>query len=150
MSDVSLKSRITEDVKASMRAGDRSRLGTLRLIQAAIKQVEVDTRSTLDDAQILTVLDKMLKQRRESIEQYRKASREDLAQQEQTELEIIQSYMPEPLTEAEIVRLLDQAIAESGASTIRDMGKLMNLLRPQVQGRADMTAVSALVKSRLS
>ncbi|OOG23099.1 glutamyl-tRNA amidotransferase, partial [Thioalkalivibrio denitrificans] len=135
-----LKSRITEDMKAAMRAGDKVRLGTIRMALAAIKQVEVDTREALDDAGVLAVLDKMVKQRRESIEQYRKAGRDDLADVEQTELEVIGAYLPEPLSEEEINRLIDSAIGETGAASVRDMGKVMGLLKPQIQGRADMSA----------
>ena len=144
-----LKSRITEDMKAAMRAGDKARLGTIRMVLAAIKQVEVDTREALDDAGVLAVLDKMVKQRRESIEQFRKAGRDDLADAEQDELEVIGTYLPEPLSEEEIGQLIDSAIAETGAASVRDMGKVMGLLKPQIQGRADMSAVSARVKARL-
>ncbi|MBK1672702.1 glutamyl-tRNA amidotransferase [Ectothiorhodospira shaposhnikovii] len=150
MTTSSLKSRITEDMKAAMRGGDKSRLGTVRLILAAIKQMEVDSRTELDDAQILAVLDKMVKQRRESISQYQQAGRDDLAQVEQAELEVIQAYLPQALTDDEIRQMIDAALAESGAESVRDMGKVMNLLKPRMQGRADMAAVSGMVKSRLS
>lgn len=145
-----LKSRIQEDVKTAMRARDRDRLGVLRLITAAIKQREVDERVTLDDAGVLQVLDKMVKQRRDSESQYRDAGRADLADREAYEIGIVQEYMPEALDEAEIAALIDGAIAETGAAGMKDMGKVMGLLRPQVQGRADMGAVSAKVKQRLS
>ncbi|RMG54624.1 MAG: GatB/YqeY domain-containing protein [Gammaproteobacteria bacterium] len=145
-----LKERITEDMKAAMRAKDSARLGTIRLILSAIKQVEVDTRKDLSDEDILAILDKMAKQRRESIEQYDKAGRDDLAGKERAELEIIQSYLPEQLSEAEIDALIDAAISETGASGMKDMGKVMGLLKPKMQGRADMGAVSARVKARLS
>ena len=145
-----LKARITEDMKAAMRAKDAPRLGTIRLILSAIKQVEVDTRKDLSDEDILAILDKMAKQRRESIEQYDKAGRDDLAGKERAELEIIQSYLPEPLSEAEIDALIDAAIGETGATGMKDMGKVMGLLKPKLQGRADMGAVSARVKARLS
>ncbi len=145
-----LKSRIQEDVKTAMRARDRDRLGVLRLITAAIKQREVDERVTLDDAGVLQVLDKMVKQRRDSESQYRDAGRADLADREAYEIGIVQEYMPEALDEAEIAALIDGAIAETGAAGMKDMGKVMGLLRPQVQGRADMGAVSAAVKARLS
>ncbi|EHQ52325.1 hypothetical protein ECTPHS_06522 [Ectothiorhodospira sp. PHS-1] len=137
-------------MKAAMRSGDKSRLGTVRLILAAIKQMEVDSRTELDDAQILAVLDKMVKQRRESISQYQQAGRDDLAQVEQAELEVIQAYLPQALTDDEIRQMIDAALAESGAESVRDMGKVMNLLKPRMQGRADMAAVSGMVKTRLS
>jgi uncharacterized protein YqeY len=145
-----LKLRINEDVKAAMRAGDKQRLGTLRLITAAIKQREVDERIELDDPQVLSVLEKMSKQRRESMEMYQRGNRADLVAQESFELGIIQSYLPQPLNDAEIDDLVTQAIAQAGASGIKDMGRVMTALRPLIQGRADMTAVSALVKARLS
>ncbi len=147
---MSLKARIQEDMKAAMRAGDKARLGTIRLIMAAIKQREVDERIELNDDQIVEVLDKMAKQRRESIAQYRDAGREDLVAKEAAELEIIQSYLPEALSEAEIDALIARAIEETGASGMRDMGKVMARLKPQVQGRADMSQVSARVKAALS
>ena len=146
---MSLKARIQEDMKAAMRGGDKSRLATIRLIMAAIKQREVDERIELDDAQVTAVLDKLVKQRRESIDQYQSAGREDLAAKEQQEVEVIQDYLPEPLTEAEISQLIDAAIAASGASSIKDMGKVMGQLKPQLQGRADMGAVSGQVKAKL-
>lgn len=146
---MSLKNRIQEEVKNAMRARDKDRLAVLRLVSAAIKQREVDERIELDDEQVLLVLDKMVKQRRESLEQYEKAAREDLAAQEKMELEVIQSFMPEPLSETELETLIKAAIAESGASSMRDMGSVMNVLRPHVQGRADMKQVSQAVKSQL-
>jgi uncharacterized protein YqeY len=146
---MSLKARIQEDVKNAMRAHQRERLAVLRLVTAAIKQKEVDERIELDDAQVLAVLDKMVKQRRESLEQYRAAGRDDLADQEAFELELIQTYLPEPLGEEELAGLIRGAIAEVGASSIRDMGAVMNALRAQVQGRADMKAVSQAVKNQL-
>ncbi len=146
---MSLKNRIQEEVKNAMRARDKDRLAVLRLVSAAIKQREVDERIELDDEQVLLVLDKMVKQRRESLEQYEKAAREDLAAQEKMELEVIQSFMPEPLSESELEALIKAAIAESGASSMRDMGSVMNVLRPHVQGRADMKLVSQAVKSQL-
>lgn len=145
----SLKQRIDADMKAAMRAKDRERLGTVRLILAAIKQREVDERTTLDDAQVLAVLDKMAKQRRDSIAQYEGAGRQDLADKEQRELAIIHDYMPQPLSAAEIAALIDAAVASTGAGGMQDMGKVMGVLKPQVQGRADMGAVSAAVKARL-
>lgn len=147
---MSLKARLQEDMKASLKAGDKDRLGTIRLIMAAIKQREIDERTQLDDQQVLAVLDKMVKQRRESIAQYRAAGRDDLVRKEQAELEIIQSYLPEALGDEEIDALIAAAIRESGASGIRDMGKVMARLKPQLQGRADMAQVSAKVKAALS
>jgi len=147
---MSLKSRILEDVKTAMRAHERQQLAVLRLVTAAIKQKEVDERIDLNDEQVLAVLDKMAKQRRESIEQYEKAGREDLAVQERYELELIQTYLPEPLGEKELAALIQSTISESGASSIRDMGLVMNALRGQVQGRADMKVVSQAVKAQLS
>jgi uncharacterized protein YqeY len=146
---MSLKERIQQDVKDAMRAKDKPRLATIRLITAAIKQREVDERIDLDDSQVIAVLDKMVKQRRESISQFEKASRDDLIAQENSELEIIQSYLPEQLTEAEITVLIDTAMAATGAASIKDMGKVMGQLKPKLQGRADMGAVSAMIKARL-
>jgi hypothetical protein len=147
---MSLKSRIQEDVKTAMRAQQREQLATLRLVTAAIKQKEVDERIDLNDEQVLAVLDKMVKQRRESIEQYEKAGREDLAAKEQSELDLILTYLPEPLGEAQLAELIQSTISEIGASGMRDMGPVMNALRSQVQGRADMKAVSQAVKAQLS
>jgi len=147
---MALKNRIQEDVKDAMRARDQKRLTALRLITAAIKQIEVDTRTELDDQVVLGVLDKMVKQRRESLEQYRRADRDDLAAQEQYELDLISPYLPEALSDEEVADLIKQAIAATGASTIRDMGAVMNKLRGEVQGRADMKAVSSAVKAQLS
>lgn len=144
-----LKDRIQQAVKDAMRGGDKRRLGTARLITAAIKQREVDERIELDDEQIVLVLDKMCKQRRESLEQYRKANREDLAEQEEYELGVLKEFLPEPLSDAEIDALIDAAVAETGAAGIKDMGKVMGILKPQLQGRADMGAVSARIKARL-
>ncbi|WP_297527933.1 GatB/YqeY domain-containing protein [Thiohalobacter sp.] len=147
---MTLKARIQEDMKAAMRAGDKVRLGTIRLIIAAIKQREVDERIELDDAQVVATLDRMVKQRRESIDQYRKAGREELAEKEQAEIEVIRTYLPEPLSESEINALIDEAIAATGASSIKDMGKVMGQLKPKLAGRADMGKVSGQVKARLS
>jgi len=147
---MSLKERILQDVKDAMRAREKSRLATIRLITAAIKQREVDERIELDDAQVLAVLDKMVKQRRESISQFEKAGRDDLIAQEASELEIIQSYLPEQLTEAEITALIDAAMEATGAASIKDMGKVMGQLKPKLQGRADIGAVSAMIKARLA
>jgi len=146
---MSLKARIQDDVKAAMRAAERDRLNVLRLVSAAIKQIEVDERIELNDEQVLAVLDKMVKQRRESLEQFEKAAREDLAAQERFELDVIQTYLPEQLNEAELTALIASTIEELGASSIRDMGPVMNALRSQVQGRADMKAVSQAVKNQL-
>ena len=145
----SLKGQIQEDVKSAMRARDQKRLTALRLITAAIKQVEVDQRIEMDDKAVLAVLDKMVKQRRDSLEQYKAAGRDDLAAQEQFELELISVYLPEALGEDELAALIKQAVADAGASSIRDMGAVMNILREQVQGRADMKAVSNAVKEQL-
>ena len=146
----SLSERITQDMKAALRGGERSRLGVIRLVLAAIQQREVDERTKLDDAGVLAVLDKMVKQRRDSVEQFVAADREDLAAVERSELEIIAEYLPAALGEDEVAGMVRAAIAESGASSMRDMGSVMGLLRPQLQGRADMGAVSALVKQQLS
>lgn len=145
-----LKPQLTTDMKSSMKSGDKKRLGVVRLMLAAIKQIEVDERIELDDTRILAVLDKMAKQRRESISHYSDAGRDDLVATEQAEIEIIQEYLPEALSEAEINDLVEQSIAATGAATIKDMGKLMGVLKPQLQGRADMGKVSQLIKSRLS
>ena len=145
----SLKERIQEETKAAMRAKDKARLATLRMINAAIKQREVDERTELNDEQVLAVLEKMLKQRRESVEQYRKAGREELAAKEEAEMAVIREFLPEPLSEAELDALIDAALAETGAQSLRDMGTVMGKLRPQVQGRADMAQVSAKIKARL-
>ena len=137
-------------MKSSMKGGDKKRLGVIRLMLAAIKQIEVDERIELDDARIVAVLDKMAKQRRESIAQFESAGRDDLTAIEQYEIEIIQEFLPEALSEAEINDIVEQSIASTGAATIKDMGKLMGVLKPQLQGRADMGKVSQLIKSRLS
>jgi hypothetical protein len=145
-----LKTRILEDVKAALRAHERERLGVLRLITAAIKQKEVDERIELNDEQVLAVLDKMVKQRRESIDQFEQGAREDLVAKERYELELIQAYLPEPLGADELVALIQSTIRELDAKSLRDMGPVMNALRGQVQGRADMKAVSQAVKAQLS
>ena len=149
MTSASLKQRIQDDMKTAMKAGEKERLGVIRLIMSAIKQREVDERIVLDDAQIITVLDKMLKQRRDSISQYSAAGRSDLADVESAEAIIIQEYMPQALSDEEIETLVDQAVAETGASGIAGMGKVMAVLKPKMQGRADMAAVSARIKARL-
>lgn len=150
MSNTTLKARLTEDMKSAMRAKDKERLAVIRLILAAIKQQEVDTRTELDDSAILAVLDKMTKQRRESIRQYNDAGREDLAEREVFELEQIQAYLPQQLSEAEITVLIQQAIAETGASSLKDMGKVMNSIKPKAQGRTDMGKLSGMVKALLN
>ncbi|MBE5315611.1 MAG: GatB/YqeY domain-containing protein [Xanthomonadales bacterium] len=146
---MSLKLRLTDDMKAAMKGGDKERLAVIRLVNAAIKQREVDERIQLDDAQVLSVLEKMIKQRRDSVSQYESAGREDLAAQERFEIEVIQAYMPQALGETEIDALIEAAIAETGASSGRDMGKVVGALKPKVAGRADMGAVSARIKARL-
>lgn len=147
----SLKTRILEDVKDAMRARDKARLGTLRMVTAAIKQREVDQRtSPLDDTSVVAVLEKMLKQRRESVRHYDGAGRGDLAAAEREEIAVIEQYMPRALDPAEIDAMIETAVGDAGAATMRDMGRVMGLLRPRVQGRADMGAVSAAVKARLS
>ncbi len=133
-----------------MKSGDKARLGTIRMILAAIKQIEVDERIELDDNRIIAVLDKMLKQRRESIRQYRDANRVDLAEIEEAEIQIIQAFLPQALSDEEIQQMIEQAIAETDASSIKDMGKVMGILKPKMQGRADMAVVSAQIKSALS
>ena len=136
-------------MKEAMRAKDKERLGVIRLALAAIKQKEIDDRVTLDDTATLAVLDKMVKQRRESIRQYRDAKREDLAEKEEFEVRVLQDYLPTALTDDELKKIIEHAIKESGASSVKDMGKLMAVLKPQVQGRADMSAVSKIVKESL-
>jgi uncharacterized protein YqeY len=145
-----LKPQLTSDMKSSMKSGDKHRLGVVRLILAAINQIEVDERIELDDTRILSVLDKMAKQRRESISQFGAANRDDLVAVEEAEIEIIKEYLPEALSDSEINDLVEQSIATTGAESIKDMGKLMAVLKPQLQGRADMGKVSQLIKSRLS
>jgi uncharacterized protein YqeY len=145
-----LKQRIQSDVTDAMRAKDKPRLGTLRLVTAAIKQIEVDSREDLDDAGVLAVLEKMLKQRRDSLQQFSDAGRTDLADQESYEIGIIEAYMPEALPAEELDALIDAAIAQAGAQSMRDMGKVMGLLKAQVQGRADLGAVSGSVKQKLA
>ncbi|MCK7599013.1 GatB/YqeY domain-containing protein [Microbulbifer sp. CAU 1566] len=142
-----LKETLTTATKDAMKARDKGRLATLRLINAEIKRVEVDERIELDDARILALLDKMTKQRRDSIAQYEKAGRPELAAVEQQEIDVIQEYLPEQLSEAEIQEIVTAAVKETGAASMADMGKVMALVKPQVQGRADMGAVSKLVKA---
>ncbi len=147
---LSLKETITDAMKASMRAQEKERLTTIRLILSEAKQIEVDERITIDDARMLSILDKMLKQRRESIAQFQKADRQDLVDIELAEVAIIQTFMPQPLTEAEVTQLISAAMTETGAKTVQDMGKVMAILKPQMQGRADMAVVGSLIKQRLA
>jgi uncharacterized protein len=147
---MSLKERIQEDMKAAMRSGEKERLGTVRLILAGIKQREVDERIMLDDAQVVAVLEKMGKQRRESITQFQAGARPDLVEKETAELKIISAYLPAQLSDTDLDALISNAITETGASTIKDMGKVMNLIKSKAQGRADMAAVGARIKARLS
>lgn len=144
-----LKDQLKDAMKAAMRAKEKERLGTIRMIQAEIKRIEVDERVDVDDERLLVILDKMCKQRRDSINQYVDAGREDLADIERAEMVVIQEFLPEALTDEELDKIITQAIADSGAESPRDMGKVMGLVKPQVQGRADVGAVSKLVKSKL-
>jgi uncharacterized protein YqeY len=147
---MSLKSQITDDMKSAMKAGDKDRLKVVRLIMAAVKQVEVDKRVELDDAGVLSVLDKMVKQRRDSVEQFEKGGREDLASIERAEIGILETYLPKQLDDAELEALIDAAINATGAESIRDMGKVMGQIKSKAAGRADMGAVGAKVKARLA
>ena len=147
---MSLKTQLTDDMKAAMKGGDKARLGVIRLINAAIKQKEVDERIEVDDAQVLAVLEKMVKQRRDSISQYDAANRQDLADIERAEMAVIETYLPAKLDEAAIRAAIDAAVAETGASGPADMGKLMAVLKPRLAGQADMGEVSKLVKLRLT
>lgn len=144
-----LKKQITEAMKEAMRAKAKERLGAIRLILSELKRIEVDERIELDDARVLAVLDKMVKQRRDSITQYENADRPELAEKEQAEIEVIQAFLPAPLSDAELADMVTAAIVESGAESMRDMGKVMAILKPQIQGRADVGAVSGLVKAKL-
>jgi uncharacterized protein len=150
MSDMSLGDKISQDMKLAMKAGEKKRLGVIRLMRAAIKQREVDERITLDDEQIVISLDKMLKQRRDSIAAYEKAGRDELAEIEKYEIGVIQEYMPAQMSEAEISAVINDIIEQTEASSIKDMGKVMGILRPKVLGRADMGLVSKLVKKTLA
>jgi hypothetical protein len=147
---MSFKARIQEDMKAAMRTGDKNRLGCIRLIMAAVTQREVDERITLDDTQLIGVLEKMGKQRRESIAHFQAGGRADLVAKENAELDIINAYLPAPLAGAELDALINAAIGETGAASIKDMGKVMALIKSKAQGRADMSAVGARIKARLS
>jgi len=146
---MSLKDQITEDMKSAMKAGEKDRLKVVRLIMAAIQQVEVDKRIELDDAAVLSVLDKMVKQRRDSVEQFQKGNRNDLADIELAEIVVLENYLPEQLSDAELDAMIDAAIASTGAESIRDMGKVMGQIKAQAAGAADMGAVGAKVKARL-
>lgn len=149
MSEPTLKARINDEMKAAMRAKDKPRLGAIRLIQAEIKRIEVDERIEVDDERLLAVLDKMCKQRRDSIQQYEDAGRTELAEQERLEIDVIQEFLPAQLSEDELNDLIAEAIAASGAESMKDMGKVMGQLKPKLQGRADMGEVSKLIKARL-
>ena len=146
---MSLKGQITEDMKSAMKAGEKDRLKVVRLILAAIKQVEVDQRIELDDAAVLSVLDKMVKQRRDSVEQFEKGNRQDLADIEKAEIAVLETYLPEQLSDAELEAMVEEAISATGAESIRDMGKVMGQIKGKAAGRADMGAVGAKVKARL-
>jgi Uncharacterized conserved protein len=146
---MSLREKINEDMKVTMKARDAEKLSAIRLLQAALKQKEVDERITLSDSDVLGIIDKMLKQCRESIEQYRAGNRPDLVAKEEFEVNVLQAYMPAQLSDAEVMKILDDVIAQTGAQGARDMGKVMNTLRPLVAGRADMGKLSGLVKARL-
>lgn len=146
---MSLKERITQEMKDAMRSGEKERLGVIRMLQAAIKQREVDERITLDDAQVLSVIEKMIKQRKEAIAQFEAGGRADLAEKEGTEVKQLSAYLPAQLSAAEIEALIVAAIAETGAATVKDMGKVMALVKTRAAGRADMGAVSALIKAKL-
>jgi uncharacterized protein YqeY len=146
---MSLKERITDDMKAAMRSGEKERLGVIRMITSAIKQREVDERISLDDTQVLSVLEKMIKQRRESVVQFASGGRADLVAKENAEIALLQGYLPAQLSEADIDALIAAAIAATGAASVKDMGKVMAVVKPQAQGRADMGAVSARVKQKL-
>ena len=146
---MSLKERITDDMKAAMRAGEKERLGVIRMITAAIKQREVDERIVLDDTQVLSVLEKMIKQRKESLAQFQAGNRQDLVDKESREITLLQTYMPTRLSDAEVDAMIADAIAATGAASIKDMGKVMGVIKAKAQGRADMAAVGAKIKAKL-
>lgn len=146
---MTLKQQLTDDMKAAMRGGDKHKLGVVRLMLAAVKQREVDERVELDEAQVLAVLEKMLKQRKDSISQYVAAGREDLAEVERAEITVIETYLPSKLSDAELDALIEAAIAETGASSARDMGKVVGVVKAKAAGRADMGVASARIKARL-
>jgi uncharacterized protein len=147
---MSLKERITDDMKAAMRSGEKERLGVIRMITAAIKQREVDERILLDDTQVLSVLEKMIKQRKESLVQFQAGNRQDLVDKEAAEITLLQTYLPAQLSDAELDALIGEAVAASGAASVKDMGKVMAIIKTKAQGRADMAAVGAKIKARLS
>ncbi|MEX0739839.1 MAG: GatB/YqeY domain-containing protein [Pseudohongiella sp.] len=149
MADSALKLQLTEAMKDAMRAKDKARLGTVRMALAEVKRIEVDERIEPDDARVLSILEKMIKQRRESIRQYESAERNDLADIEQAEIRVLQTFMPQPLTDAEIDAIVSRALTDTGASSVQDMGKVMAAVKPQMAGRADMGAVGQLIKSKL-
>jgi len=146
----SLKEQIVAEMKSAMKAGEKERLGTIRLILSAVKQVEVDTRAEVADQDLIVILDKMAKQRRESIGQFEQAGRTDLADKEKSELAIIADYLPQALSESEVTQLIEQAVSQTSAASMKDMGAVMAILKPQMQGRADMSQVSKLIKAKLS
>jgi uncharacterized protein YqeY len=150
MSSSGLKNQIQDAMKTAMKGGDKERLAAIRLIMAAMKQVEVDERIELDDNRVLGILDKMVKQRRESISQFKSGGRDDLAEKEQAEIDIISTFLPQALSEAEIETIINKAISETGAASMKDMGKVMGIVKPQITGRADVGAVSGKIKSLLS
>ena len=147
---MSLKERITDDMKAAMRAGEKERLGIIRMITAAIKQREVDERIVLDDIQVLSVLEKMIKQRKESLVQFQAGNRQDLVEKEAAEITLLQGYLPSQLSAAEIDALINEAVAATGAASIKDMGKVMAAIKAKAQGRADLGKVGAIIKAKLS
>jgi len=146
---MSLKERITDDMKAAMRSGEKARLGLIRMITSAIKQREVDERIMLDDSQVLSVLDKMIKQRKESLVQFQAGNRQDLVEKEAAEITLLQGYLPSQLSDAEIEALINEAVSATGAVSIKDMGKVMAMIKSKAQGRADMAAVGAKIKAKL-
>lgn len=146
----SLKEQITEAMKDAMRAKEKERLGTIRLMLAEVKRIEVDERIDIDDARLLAVLDKMVKQRRDSISQFEDAGRQELADKEQAEIIVIQDFLPQPLSEEELAVMIDETITSVGAESMKDMGKVMGIIKPQIQGRADAGAVSGMIKAKLS
>jgi uncharacterized protein YqeY len=146
---MSLKERITEDMKAAMRSGEKERLGIIRMLTAAIKQREVDERITLDDSQVTSVLEKMIKQRKESVAQFQAGNRQDLVDKENAEITLLQTYLPAQLSDAELDALIGDAIASTGAASVKDMGKVMAIIKTKAQGRADMGAVGAKIKAKL-
>jgi uncharacterized protein YqeY len=147
---VSLKTRLTEDMKQALRSGDRARLGVIRMALAAIQQREVDERKELDDAELLGIVEKLVKQRQESVEQYRAGARDDLADKEAAEIEVLRGYLPEPLSEDELSALIDEALSSTGAESMRDMGRVMGFIKARAAGRVDMSVISARVKARFA